>query len=297
MAPPSSPVRDRGPATARSTPLIMTNSEHAWSKTIHVAVSLSYEVSAPTTLLMSVAAAGTSYQHVDNEHIDLGGLQYQLVHYGQDGHRLLRVTTGPAEFTLHYAATVTVARQPTPRDDLPEIGFDALPSEALPFVSPSRFCESDRVVELSTRLFGDLSPGYQRVQAISEWVRDNLTYVPGSTDATSTATDVLVGRAGVCRDFAHVAICMCRGLGIPARYVSGYGPSVDPPDFHGVMEAFVGGEWFLFDPTGMSTDGGLVRIATGRDAADVAFATFVGQATLQSKKVDVTERDTPSTSS
>lgn len=256
--------------------------------TIDVAARLEYEVAAPTTFLFCVQAARTDAQDVVAERLELEPQrQHEALRYGEDGHELVRVTAEPGALELRYDATVTVARPVPMRDDLPEVGFDELPSETLPFVNPSRFCASDRLVELSTRLFGELPAGYRRVRAINDWVRDNVTYLPGYTDATTTAADVLVGRAGVCRDFAHVAIAMCRAIGIPARYVAGYGLGVDPPDFHGFMEAFIGDDWFLFDPTGMSTPGGLVRIAVGRDAADVAFATFVGQATLRSKTVTV----------
>jgi len=104
----------------------------------------------------------------------------------------------------------------------------------------------------------------------------------------SSATDVLLQRAGVCRDFAHVAITLSRAVGIPARYVSGYGVDVEPQDFHGFFEAYIGTNWYLFDPTGMVRSNALVRIAHGRDAADTPFATLVGRANLVEKSVDVT---------
>jgi transglutaminase-like putative cysteine protease len=110
---------------------------------------------------------------------------------------------------------------------------------------------------------------------------------PGVTDGSSGTLDVLVQRAGVCRDFAHVSISLCRALGIPARYVSGYGVGVEPQDFHGFFEAYLGDDWYLFDPTGMAEINGLARIGYGRDAADTPFATFVGQAMLLEKFVTV----------
>ncbi len=127
--------------------------------------------------------------------------------------------------------------------------------------------------------------GHQRVQAICDWVHDFLDYTPGSTNSLTTASSVLLTRTGVCRDYAHLAISLCRGIGIPARYVSGYAVDLDPPDFHGFMEAFLDGKWFLFDPTKLAPLTGLVRIGTGRDAADVAFATITGDAVLTEKSV------------
>ena len=148
------------------------------------------------------------------------------------------------------------------------------------------------MIDLADREFGGVDEGYARVQAISDWVQRELVYESGSTDGSTSAVDVLLHRAGVCRDFAHVAISLCRALGIPARYVSAYGIGVEPPDFHGVFEAYLGGRWWLFDPTGMSPADRLVRIAVGRDAADAAFATFAGTAELIDKHVEVSVVET-----
>ena len=136
-----------------------------------------------------------------------------------------------------------------------------------------------------------MAPGFDRVTGICNWIWEHLSYVPGSTDGSSTAVDVLVGAAGVCRDYAHLGITFCRALGIPARYVSGYAVDLEPPDFHGFFEAFLDGEWYLFDATRMAPVDGLVRIATGRDAADVAFASIVGVAELVAKEVVVIDLD------
>ena len=127
--------------------------------------------------------------------------------------------------------------------------------------------------------------GFDRVSKITDWVYNSLAYVPGSTGPSTTACDVLLQRTGVCRDFAHLAIALCRSLGIPARYVSGYAVNLDPPDFHGFFEAFLGGDWILFDATKLAPVSGFVRIGAGRDAADVAFATLIGEATLTAMTV------------
>jgi len=139
------------------------------------------------------------------------------------------------------------------------------------------------------RTFGTLSPGFERVTGICNWIYDHLTYLAGSTDSSTTAVDVLVQAAGVCRDYAHLGIALCRALGIPARYVSGYAVGLDPPDFHGFFEAYLDGRWYLFDATRMAPIDKLVRIAAGRDAADAPFATFVGSATLTSMVVSATD--------
>ena len=114
---------------------------------------------------------------------------------------------------------------------------------------------------------------------------EQLDYTPGSTNAFTTAADVLLQRTGVCRDYAHLAITLCRGIGIPARYVAGYALDLQPPDFHGYMEAFLDGKWYLFDPTRLTSILGLVRIGSGRDAADVSVATITGNALLTQQSV------------
>ena len=132
------------------------------------------------------------------------------------------------------------------------------------------------------------------MQAICDWIHDNVEYRVGSTQATTTARDVFVQRAGVCRDFAHLGITFCRALNIPARLVVGYARFDEPPpDFHAVFEAYLGGRWVLFDPTRMSPVDRLVRIATGRDAKDVAFATIYGPATMVSMDPRVAYVDHP----
>ena len=157
-----------------------------------------------------------------------------------------------------------------------------LPDNILHNLMPTRYCESDLLSRTAQKLFGDHAPGFARVQAISDWLFDNIDYQVGTTVNTTTASDVFLQRAGVCRDFAHLGITFCRALNIPARLVVGYAPFKEPPpDFHAVFEAWLGGRWVLFDGTRMSPVAELVRIATGRDAKDVAFATIFGPATMR----------------
>ena len=120
------------------------------------------------------------------------------------------------------------------------------------------------------------------MQAICQWVKNNVTYQLGSSTVNSSARDVLANRAGVCRDFAHLVIALCRALNIPARFVTAYTRYDAPPqDFHAVIEAYLGDRWYLFDPTGLSSIADLVRLGTGRDALDVPFATFFGATRLR----------------
>jgi transglutaminase-like putative cysteine protease len=129
--------------------------------------------------------------------------------------------------------------------------------------------------------FAGLAPGYEKVQAICDWVQERTRFRPGATNSATCALNTLRDRVGVCRDFAHLMIACCRAAGVPARIATGidYGAdsSPGPHDFHAYVEAFLGDRWYIFDPAGMSPANGLLRIATGRDAGDVAFATIFGK--------------------
>ena len=170
----------------------------------------------------------------------------------------------------------------------PEVPVHDIPDDVLHYLMPTRYCESDLLGPNAAELFGQLPQGYARVQAICEWVRGNIEYRIGSTNATTTAREVFMQRAGVCRDFAHLSVTFCRALNIPARLVSGYATFAEPPpDFHAVFEAYLGGRWVMFDPTAMSPLDQIVRLAHGRDAKDVAFATIFGPARMISMSPDV----------
>ena len=265
---------------------------------LRVRSRLTYAVEARTSFVFSIVVARTPCQDVTAERISVvvtadDGTRTEVpvtpVTTGEEStQRLLRLTVESGELEVAYDASVTIdGRTPLPAE-LDEVPFDEIPIEILTFLNPSRYCESDVLGDFAWRHFGHLDPGHARVQAISDWVRWSLLYVAGTTDGSSSATDVLLQRVGVCRDFAHVAIALCRALGVPARYVSGYGVGVKPQDFHGFFEAYVGTDWYLFDPTGMAMSNALVRIADGRDAADASFATLVGPAVLTDMSVDVT---------
>jgi len=176
---------------------------------------------------------------------------------GMEGNRLHRVVVQPCQLSISYQATAEL----TPEIDRPrevrESQAAEMPPEVLTYMNPSRYCESDVLARFAFEEFGQLSPGFGRIQAICDWVHHHLECTPGSTMATTTASDVLLQRTGVCRDYAHLAISLCRGIGIPARYVSGYAVDLQPPDYHGFMEAFLDDHWYLFDPTRLASTLGL----------------------------------------
>lgn len=172
----------------------------------------------------------------------------------------------------------------------PEAPFTApeeLPDSALQFLLPSRFCPSDRMEEQARQAVSGAQPGYASVEAIRAWIQQNIAYERGSSNASTTALETFERRAGVCRDFAHVGMALCRSLLIPARMVVGYLHGLEPMDLHAWFEAFVGGRWYTFDATQSTPRGGRIVVAYGRDAADVAITTPFGPMVLESMKVSV----------
>ena len=259
---------------------------------ISVHSELHYDVQAPSQFAFAVLATTNRRQQVDDEELVISpDAAVERIRIEPLGHDLIRVKAEPGPLVVSYRAIVDV--RPHIPLDVPrvETPFADVPGDVVGYLHPSRYCQSDLLGRLAEQSFRDLSPGFDRVTGICNWIWEHLSYVPGTTDAGSTAIDVLVGAAGVCRDYAHLGISMCRALGIPARYVSGYAVDLEPPDFHGFFEAFLDGEWYLFDATRMAPIDGLVRIATGRDAADVAFAAIVGAAVLTEKTIIVIDLD------
>lgn len=207
------------------------------------------------------------------------------------GNRFLRLDVPPGPLVVHYKADVEVHWEREP-ENLPELPVNQVPDALIGDLLPTRFCESDLLCAFAREQFGNAPPGAARVRTIVDWVHRHIAYRPGSTNATSTAQDVLAQRAGVCRDFAHLCITFCRALNIPARLVAGYVWFDEPPqDFHAIFEAWLGGRWVLFDATGMAPVDRLVRIGTGRDAKDVAFSTVFGAVEMTDKLVSVLEHD------
>lgn len=259
---------------------------------VNISSKLVYTVDSTSSFVFNIAATNTPYQKTTEENLFITPFTnsewFELNDFGCRG---LRIKVEPCELTIVYNATVQLSLDSERVRYFNEVEYKRLPASVLPFLSPSRYCESDRLTRFAWKEFGHLPAGYSRIDEICNWVNKHIDYVPGSTDASSSACDVLIQRAGVCRDFAHVSIALCRALGIPARYVSGYSVGLKPQDFHGFFEVYLEDRWYLFDATRMAPVSGLIRIGIGRDAADTSFANIVGIATLQSINVEATSVD------
>lgn len=198
------------------------------------------------------------------------------------GNLCQRFDIAPGPLRIRWSAIVEtddfIAVQPgalaTPVSDLP--------ADALVFMLQSRYCPSDKMADKAQQIAGHLVPGYAQVEAIRTWVHQNIRYQYGVSDATTDAIDTLNSGAGVCRDFSHIGISLCRALRIPARMVVGYLYQLNPMDLHAWFEAFVGGRWYTFDGTQDQPRGGRIVVAYGRDAADVAFISNYGGLTTKS---------------
>ena len=253
---------------------------------IKVGCDLTYSIKSSTSFLFNIAVARTNFQTISEETLQLTPtIQYEASNLGIEDIYIYRLNVEPCEFHLQYRANVDLHPEIYDASGILELSYFQLPNEVLPYLNPSRYCESDRLTHFALRMFGNLKPGYSRIISICDWINANLDYQVGSTTQSTSACDVLIQRVGVCRDYAHLAIALCRALCIPARYVSGYAVALQPSDFHGFFEAYLGARWYLFDATRMAPIDGFVRIGTGRDAADVSFATIIGEATLSNMVV------------
>ena len=202
------------------------------------------------------------------------------------------VPAGPMAISVE--ATVDTSDEIDVDDTAPRVPVEDLPDWVLQFLLPSRYCQSDLLAEMAREVVGDAAPGYDQVEAIRSWIHGNIEYRYGVSDATTSARETAEQRCGVCRDFTHLGMALCRSLTIPARMVVGYLHELKPMDLHAWFEAFVGGRWYTFDATQKEPKGGRIVIAYGRDAADVALATQFGPATLTAFGVWV-EEDEPAT--
>ena len=256
----------------------------------HIDAQLDYQVAAPAHLLLNIEAARSGAQAVVSEVLTIEPpTEMQVFCDESSGNRFIRFDAKPGPLTISYKATVQRSHVDVPTD-LREVPVSEVPDEVLHYMMPTRYCESDLMSRCAQQLFGELPPGIGRVQAIVDWIHDSIAYEPGSSNSTTTAREVFVERAGVCRDFAHLGITFCRALNIPARLVVGYVWFDEPPqDFHAVFEAWLGGQWVLFDATRMAPVDRLVRVGTGRDAKDVAFCTIFGAVSMTDKKLMVRE--------
>ena len=249
---------------------------------LQFSIELGYDIDAPgSDFIFNIHAAQTAHQLVVHESLGISQPVATSLYTDAVTHnRYLRLKALPGPLTVRYEATVDLDHYTAPPDQLGEVAVADLPGEVLPYIYPSRYCQSDRLHRFAVKEFGHLWQGYARVQAIRDWVLQRVTFRSNSSTGNTTAVDTLIEEVGVCRDFTHLMIALCRAVNIPARFATGidYGadPALGPTDFHAYVEVYLGDRWYIFDASGVAIPMGFVRFATGRDAADSAFATIFG---------------------
>ena len=257
---------------------------------LKIDATLQYRMANPVDVLLTIEAAQRPDQLLVLDMLTVDGVGPMRAIDGEDGIGRRTWMHASGDFLAHYGAVIDVDRRQTSIDELTITPRRELPPEVIPYLWPSRYCEADRFEAFVDREFPGDNHG-AKIMAMSHWIHEHLDYCAGSSDASTTAVDVFVSRQGVCRDFAHLLASFARAAGVPARLVSAYAWELDPPDFHAVVEVWLAGDWYLVDPTELAPLDGLVRIAVGRDATDIAFMTVFGTAEMIGQTISVNRVD------
>jgi transglutaminase-like putative cysteine protease len=228
-----------------------------------VAATLTISSPAPVTALLQVAVADPASEQLT---VLSGGASVEPEEFEVDGARVHRLQLREGDTTITYTASVENAGAPR----------KVTPAEWAAALRPSRYCPSDQLEGFATTEFDRDLPRAELVAAVADWVHRRLVYTPGASRPVDTAVDTLLAGRGVCRDYAHLTVTLLRALEIPARLVAVYAPGLSPMDFHAVVEADVDGTWCVVDATRLAPTSSLVRICSGRDAADTAFLSLFG---------------------
>jgi len=249
--------------------------------------SLSFEAKDPTPAIFMLRPRSGEGQWITREEYLLRP-NVPVVEYTDGfGNLCQRLVVPVGKFDLHTAAWVETADGIDISPDAAYVSVEDLPEGVLQFLLPSRYCQSDQIGDLAFEIVGEVTPGYAQVEAIRAWIHTQVKYAYGTSNASTSALDTAKEKIGVCRDFAHLGIALCRSVNIPARMVVGYLYQLDPMDLHAWFEAFVGDRWYTFDATQTQPRGNRIAIAYGRDAADVALSTQFGNMQLLEMTVNV----------
>jgi hypothetical protein len=253
----------------------------------NVSCQLGYTLQDPATFLFALKCIETSGQQIVRESMNIDPyVEVEDFTIGSGMNRFSRLKTlNPGTLNVFYQAEVSISHKIVPVNSLNAESPGDLSPEAISYLFPSRYCPADRFRHQAKDLFGHLNTAHEIASGVSDWIFEHVSYVSGSSGETSSAVETMEQRQGVCRDFAHLAIAFCRSMNVPARYATCYAYQLNPPDFHACFEAFINGWWYIFDATRLAPLNGLVRIATGRDAADAAVCTIFGNPELTFSRV------------
>ncbi|HAE99771.1 MAG TPA: cysteine protease [Methylophilaceae bacterium] len=230
-----------------------------------------FSVSVPTPFILMLRPRSGVNQWVARESYTLSPSVPAVEFTDIYGNLCQRLIAPVGHFSIQTSADIMTADHIDTCAGAPFVEVQHLPNDVLTYLLPSRYCESDRFVEMAQEIVAEVAPGYDQVARIEQWIRENVRFNPSTILFQVSAIEVNQVREGVCRDLAHLGIALCRGLCIPARMVVGFLHELEPMDFHAWFEAYVGGRWYTFDATQSSPRGGRVTVAYGHDAADVAI--------------------------
>ena len=239
---------------------------------------LDYTVNGEASILASVKCLRSASQKLLSENFNANRVvELEDLDVDSAVGRSTRIKVSePGPLTLNYTAQVETSFELVEGESLAHPILSDLTGAILPFLYPSRYCQSDRLRNFATDIAEDQTTAFGKASAVIAWVNSSISYSVGFSGPSDSSIDTLLNRQGVCRDFAHLAISLLRALSIPARYVTVYAHQLQPQDFHACLEAYIGGRWCFFDPTHLAPLNGVVKIARGRDAADVAVANLFG---------------------
>lgn len=254
---------------------------------VRIGCEIIFEAPAQTPITVSITPRQDRYQLIRQQSLQFEPLGTTTEFQDDHGNAINRLFLQPGRNTLRYDAIVMV---PSATEDFMHedgaIPPHLLQPEILRYILPSRYCDSDKLLDFAWQNFGHLPNGLPRVLAIRQWLNENIEYRTGSGSTLLSANDIIQRRYGVCRDFAHTLVALCRTFNLPARYVSGFVPDIGvaspgtPEDFHAYCEVWLADHWQVFDARFPTPRVGRVRICSGYDAGNCAFTTIYGAATL-----------------
>ncbi len=260
---------------------------------LRTSCNLKFNVISPTPFILMLRPRSGAQQWVARETYTITPAVPAVEFDDAYGNLCQRLIAPVGEFSINTSADVMTADMIDVAPGAPYVPVQNLPNEVLTYLLPSRYCEAEQFFEMASGMVAGVTPGYDQVACISEWIRKEVNFNSASIYDHMAATDVNERREGVCRDLAHLGIALCRALCIPARMVVGYLHGLEPMDLHAWFEAYVGGRWYTFDPTQDAPRGGRVTVAYGHDAANVAIFSQFGPAlmpTAMQVTVDVLEQ-------
>lgn len=245
---------------------------------LRTSCEITFDVSIETPFILMLRPRNGANQWVARESYTLNPTVPVFEYTDYYGNLCQRLIAPPGEFAVRTSADIHTNEHIDVCPGAPFTEVQSLPDSVLTYLIPTRYCESDRFIDLAQEIVADALPGYDQVATLHHWLRDNIRFNPDSPHFQLSAVETNMAGEGVCRELAHLGIALCRALCIPARMVVGYLYGLQPMDFHAWFEAYVGGRWYTFDPTQAEPCGGRVIVAYGHDAADVAIFTQFGPA-------------------